>query len=229
MWLKRSKNFSITYKVSMGSLRIVIIGGGGHAKELIEIISSRSSYVIEGIIDEKFKAGEKILGIPVLGGDGLLEQYANSGNPISLALGVGAAKASDRRKMLYNRFKLLGFSFPAIVHNKAYVAKNVTLQDGVQIMSGAIVGPDTEIGENVVIYSGSIIGHDCKIASHAYLSPGTLLGGGVIVGEASFIGIGARVIQGVKIGNGVTVGAGAVVIKDVEDDKIVAGIPAKEI
>ena len=39
----------------------------------------------------------------------------------------------------------------------------------------------------------------------------------------------AVILPGVKIGNNVVVAAGAVVTKDVEDDSIVAGVPAVKI
>jgi acetyltransferase-like isoleucine patch superfamily enzyme len=50
----------------------------------------------------------------------------------------------------------------------------------------------------------------------------------VIIGAGALIGTGAQVLQYLKVGQGAIVGGGAVVTKDVDDEKLVVGIPAKE-
>lgn len=213
----------------MSENKVIIIGGGGHAKALMDSIFSAAFYKIEGILDASIRAGEKVLGVPVLGGDELLDRYINFKDKLFLALGVGAIKAGNRRKAIYERNKKRGFRFATVIHDKAYTAGSARINQGAQIMAGVTIGSDVKIGENTVVYSNCVVEHDSIIAPHAYLSPGVLLGGGVRIGEASFIGIGAKISQNVKIGRSATVGAGAVVIKDVEDGTVVAGIPAKEI
>jgi len=206
--------------------RIIILGGGGHAKVLIDSISSSDSYEIEGVLDKQLKKGEKVSDVPVLGGDKFLDTCKDAKNNFSLAIGIGSVRAFDKRRIIYERYKKQGFDFPIIIHSKAHIAKSVKCRVGTQIMAGSIISSDVEIGENVVIYSGVIIEHDCKIASHCYISPGALLAGRIQIGENSFIGMGARILQGVKIGNFVTVGAGAVVTKNIEDKNTVVGMPA---
>ena len=53
------------------------------------------------------------------------------------------------------------------------------------------------------------------------------LGGNVSIGQNSWIGIGSVIKQNIRIGSNVVIGAGSVVINDVEDNKIVYGVPAK--
>lgn len=209
----------------MKSKKIIVIGGGGHAKVLIDAILSMGNYEIGGILDGQLKVGEKVSGVPVIGGDELLNQLKG----VCLAVGVGTVKATDKRKTIYERYKRNGFEFPIIIHNNAYISKTAKQQDGVQVMAGAIINPEAEIGENTIINTGAIVEHECKIASHCHISLNAVLGGNVTVGECSHVGMGAHILQGIKIGNYVTVGAGAVVTKDVEDGKTVVGMPAKEI
>lgn len=207
----------------MKKKEIVIIGGGGHAKVLIDAILSSDAYRITGILDPALKKGAKVSGYDVLGGDGLL--FALKGK--YLALGVGTVRASGRRKAIYTANKKKGFEFPPIVHAKAYVAVTAKLGKGSQVLAGAVVNPGAAIGEDTIINTKAIIEHDCAVGPHSHIASGAILGGDVKVGAGSHVGMGARILQGVKIGRGVTVGAGAVVLKDVPDGKTVAGIPAR--
>lgn len=53
--------------------------------------------------------------------------------------------------------------------------------------------------------------------------------GKIIIGDNVNIGMNAMILPGVRIGNNSIIGAGAIVTKDVEDNTIVAGVPAKRI
>ena len=205
---------------------IVIIGGGGHAKVLIELIRTYNEYEIIGILDSQLKVKATVSEVPVLGGDALLPQLYTAGIK-NVCIGVGSVKANSKREMLYEKAKQLGFSVPYLLHPEAKVSKSVNLKEGVQVMMGAIVQTDSLIGENTIINTGSIIEHDCKIGKHILVCPGAVISGGCIVGSGSFIGAGATIIQGIKVGRNSIVGAGAVVINDIPDNTNVVGVPAK--
>lgn len=209
----------------MRDRRMVIIGAGGHAKVLIDAILSRGDYKIEGVLDDKLKAGEEVMGLPVIGGDEILERLKD----FYLAIGIGSVKATDKRKVIYDRYKKSGFEFPVIVHSNACVSKSSVLQDGVQVMAGAVINPGAKIGANTIINTGAIVEHDCDIGPHCHISLNAALAGRVSVGECCHVGMGANLLQEIKIGSNVTIGAGAVVTKDVEDGKTVVGVPAEDI
>lgn len=203
---------------------IVILGGGGHAKVLIDAILSAGSFRIKGILDPCLKKGSKVAGYPVLGPDKLLDGLKN----VLLVNGIGTIKACDKRKKIFEACKRKGFKFPEIVHPKTYISKTAKIREGAQILTGASVNTYAQIGEDSIINTRAIVEHDCKIGAHVHIASGAILGGAVRVGERSHIGMGAKVLQGVNIGRNATVGAGAVVTKDVGDGKTVVGIPARE-
>ena len=206
--------------------KIVLIGGGGLAKILLDIIKSFTEYEIVGILDSRFKVGHVIQGVSVLGSDDLLlKLYAN--NVKNACVAVGSIKAGNRRKTLYEKARHIGFAMPSLIHPQAIVSKSSEIQEGVCIMAGAIVQIGSSIGENVLIYSGAIVEHECQIRKNSHICPGVTLSGGCVIGENSYIGAGATIVQGIKIGKNVTVGAGSVVISDVPDDVTVKGVPAK--
>lgn len=208
----------------MKKKRLVFIGGGGHAKVLIDTAEACGRFRIEGILDPSIRKNRKVAGYPVLGSDSMLEGLKG----VSLVNGVGTVRASGKRKVAYERCKRMGFEFPVLVHPKAYITKTAKLEEGVQILAGAIVNSHASIGRDSIINTRAIIEHDCRIGPHVHVATGAILGGGVTVGECSHIGMGSRVLQGVRIGRRATVGAGAVVTRDVKDGKTVVGVPARE-
>lgn len=203
--------------------KMVVIGGGGHAKVVLDLICSTGLYEIKGILDPELKTGDTVLSYRVLGGDEFLKKQHGTFN---LAIGIGSTRATDKRRTVYEQYKDK-FEFPLLIHPCAVVSKGARISKGVQIMAGAIVRPDANVGENVIINTGAIVEHDCEIGAHSNVSLGAIVAGGCRIGKCSYIGMGSSVLQGIKIGDFVTVGAGAVVTKDIPDRKTVIGVPAK--
>jgi|TARA_Y100000031_G_scaffold47780_1_gene54520 UDP-perosamine 4-acetyltransferase len=207
--------------------RIVVLGGGGHARVLISLIRAVARYEISGILDPGLKKETMVVGIRVLGGNDLLSRQIKEG--ITLAcIGVGSVGDNSKRTILYKTVKETGFSVPCLIHPQAIVKENeVNISEGVQVMAGAIIQAGSLIKENTIINTGAIIEHDCVIGKHVHISSGAVISGGVTIGDSIFIGAGAKIIQGIKIGNNSVVAAGAVVISDVGDGLKVKGVPAE--
>ena len=55
---------------------IILIGGGGHCKSVIDVIEQESQFVIVGIVDKLELIGTDVLGYPVIGSDSDLENLA---------------------------------------------------------------------------------------------------------------------------------------------------------
>ena len=102
------------------------------------------------------------------------------------------------------------------------------------------IGRGTIIGDHVFLDGRDkiIIGNHVDVASqvlvynseHNLSDPNfTATKGEVVIEDYVFIGPRVTILPGVRIGKGAVVAAGAVVTKNVEDYKIVGGVPAKEI
>jgi sugar O-acyltransferase (sialic acid O-acetyltransferase NeuD family) len=206
--------------------KIVLVGGGGHARVLIELIRSMGRYEIIGVLDSKLKIGLSILGISVLGKDNLLSDLYNKGVK-NACIGVGSVNKNDKRKRLYEKVRKIGFNVPELVHPQSIVSNESKISEGVQVMAGAIIQTHTILNPNTIINTGAIVEHDCIIGKHVHICPGVVISGGCIIGDAAFIGAGATVIQGVKIGREALIGAGSVVVRDVPDGAVVKRVPPK--
>ncbi|HHU17969.1 MAG TPA: acetyltransferase [Clostridiales bacterium] len=207
--------------------KIVLVGGGGHCKVIIDIIRSIAEYEITGITG-KHNIGQGILGIPVIGDDEILKDLRNNGVDYAFIC-IGAIDNIQTREKIYYRLKEIGFKIPVLIHRHAIVSPYASIEEGTCVMPGAVVNPSAYIGKNCIINTSSVIEHDCVIEDNTHISPKSVLGGGVKVGKNSHIGIGSTIIQGIKIGNNVTIGAGAVVIDDIPDNSIAVGVPARVI
>jgi UDP-perosamine 4-acetyltransferase len=207
--------------------KIIVLGGGGHAKVLIEVIRLCKKYEIAGIVDRQLKPGVKVSGIPVIGDDSQLPGIFSAEGIGNACIGVGSIKDNSKRKALYEIVKQIGFSVPALIHPGAIVSAGSRVSEGAQLMANAVIQTDSFIGENTIINTGAIIEHDCSIGKHVHVCPAAVVTGGCNIGEGSFIGAGATVINGINIGKNVTIAAGSLVIHDVEDGATVKGVPAK--
>lgn len=208
------------------SLPVIILGAGGHAKVLIDVLHA-SRAVIAGIVDsEPALAGSSLLSVPVLGNDDILTDFSPS--EVQLVNALGSVGLPTKRRQLFERFKGMGYFFATVVHPSAVVALDVELGEGTQIMAGAVVQPGCCIGINSIINTCVSIDHDCIIGDHVHIAPGGTLSGGVKVGTGCHLGTGATVIQGIEIGKQSLVAAGAVVIRNVCVGAKVCGVPARE-
>jgi sugar O-acyltransferase (sialic acid O-acetyltransferase NeuD family) len=206
-------------------LPLIVIGGGGHAKVLISTLLLQQREVL-GFVDVKPSVGP-VLGVPRLGDDGAVQRH--SPKHVQLVNGIGSIGCTAARRSIYDRFRQANYIFANVIHPAAVIAPDVELEDGVQVMAGAVVQPGTRLGSDAIINTGARIDHDCVIESHAHVAPGAVLSGHVHVGSGSHIGAGACILQHIIVGARVTVGAGAVVLRDVPADVTVVGIPASRI
>jgi sugar O-acyltransferase (sialic acid O-acetyltransferase NeuD family) len=206
---------------------IIVLGGGGHAKGLIEILQGYGSVIIGCIVKEPMLEQQEILGVAVLGtDDSILLNYQT--DKIYLVNGIGTVGDSRRRQRIFDDFKKIGYSFINTIHPSAIISPFASLGEGVQIMAGAIIQASSVLGDNSILNTNASIDHDCTIGKHVHVSPGAVLCGNVSVGDGSHIGAGAVVIQGIEIGSLSVIGAGSVVINDVSDSTTVYGNPARK-
>lgn len=203
------------------------LGAGGHGAVVIEILRALGGWRVVGLLDTRAELwGTTVLGVPVLGDDGLLPGQYDSGVQHAF-VGLGSVADTRSRQRLYERARAAGFAVPLAVHPAATVSPSATLGQGVTVMAGAVVNAGARLGENVIVNTGAIVEHECVVGDHAHIATGARLAGGVEVGEGAHVGLGASLLQGVRIGRGAVVGAGAVVLRDVIDGAVVVGVPAR--
>ncbi|MFH2007636.1 MAG: NeuD/PglB/VioB family sugar acetyltransferase [bacterium] len=205
----------------------VILGGGGHALSVIDCILSAG--LVEGLVvldRDPARLGSRIAGVEVIGDDALLPSLFESGFD-QFIVGLGTIGVCTSRKRLFGLASSTGLRPLTIRDPTAHVSTLAFLAEGVQVLRGALVNAQADIGANAIINSGAIVEHDCRIGDHVHVASGAILAGGVSVGECTLIGAGSTVRQYVKVGKNAVVGAGAVVVADVPEGATVVGVPAR--
>jgi len=199
---------------------VIILGGGGHASVLIEILRLIDSDII-GIVDPFLEKGIKVKDITVIGSDDAVLDYPNS--EVVLVNALGPLPKKSTREALSTKFINLGYQFLTLIHPRAYVAPSARIEDGAQIMAGALVQAQSRIGRLSVVNSGAIIEHDCSIGDHAHIAPGAILCGGVQAAEGVFIGSGAVVLENTCLGANSILAAGVTLRKDLVENEVFYG------
>ncbi len=200
-------------------MRIVVIGGGGHAKVVIDSLQMAAVHEIVGILDETGPLGE-VLGVPVLGSDNLLSEMRSNHGVIGFVPAVGD---NILRRRLFDAAVSAGLEPVNAIHPTAVISRYATLGRGVALMAGVVLNADCQIGDNVIVNTGATVDHDVRVESDVHIAPGCHISGYVSIGRGTLIGTGSSVKDRVHIGERATIGAGAAVYRDVPNYATVVG------
>jgi sugar O-acyltransferase (sialic acid O-acetyltransferase NeuD family) len=207
--------------------KILLIGGGGHCKSVLDSLLLLDQDIDIGIIDKKEKIGEIILRIPVIGcDDDLIELYHQGYTEAFVTL--GSIGNPQNRIRLFNLIEKIGFNIPNIIDPSATISKHVKLKKGIFIGKNSVINIGSFIGNGAIINTSSTIEHDCSIGDFVHIAPGSVLCGEVKVGDYTHIGAGSVIKQQARIGTNTIIGMGGVVLHDISDNVVAFGNPCEE-
>ena len=205
-----------------GLAPVVVVGAGGHAKVVIELIRAEGLYDVVALLDAD-ATPRRVLGVEVVGDDDALPRLRADGMANAfIALGGNAL-----RLKVAGRARGLGFDLVNAVSPAAVISPTARLGVGVAVMAGAVINAEARIEDLAIVNTNASIDHDCVLGEACHVAPGCALAGGVTVGRLAFLGIGTVAIPGVKIGEGAELGAGACVVKDIPAGVLARGVPAR--
>jgi len=165
---------------------ILLIGGGGHCKSVIDVIEQEGKYKIAGIIDKKELMGQEVLGYNVIGCDDDLKKLFTKYKYALVT--VGQIKSNHLRIKLFTLLKEIGYELPVVISPLAYVSKHAKIEEGTVVFHHALVNAGAKVGINCIVNSKALIEHDATIEDHCHISTATVINGGVVVKENTFVG-----------------------------------------
>ncbi len=205
---------------------LLLIGGGGHCKSVIDTLLGSGSYDRIGIVEKKGCAGNSVQGIEVVGCDDDLAGLYDEGFRDAF-ITLGSVGDTGIRRKLYDNLINNRFNIISIIDRSAIVSENASIEEGVFVGKGAIVNAGSVIKKCAIINTGAIVEHDCVIGDFSHVSSGAVLCGQVNIGSDVHVGAGSVVRQQIQIGDRCLIGAGSVIVKNIECDKKVYGNPGR--
>lgn len=205
----------------MSLRRVILIGAGGHAKVIADILKKDRTMDIVGCTDNN--PGSDLLGIPILGDDSILPELYDQG----IRHAFVAVGDNRLRSLLAQKVTRIGFELVNAMSPHAYVADSVELGNGIAVMAGAVIHAEARIGDCTIINTQASVDHECVIGEGCHIAPGSTLSGNVTVGSGTFLGTGTKVIDGIRIGAWSMIGAGSIVVRDLPDGCLAMGVPAR--
>lgn len=205
---------------------LILIGGGGHCRSVIDSIKSTNKFNIVGILDIKDNIGKYVDEVEIIGCDEDINLIHKRGIKNAF-ITIGSIGNTYIRENLYKKIRFIGFNFPIIKDSSAIVSSNSFIGEGTFIGKGSIINSGTYIGKNCIINTGSILEHNCNIGDFVHISPGSVLSGDVKIGDKTHIGVNSTIIQGINIGKNCIIGGGSVVVKNIDENVKAYGNPCK--
>lgn len=201
--------------------KVVIIGAGGHAKVIADIIEKSGDEIV-GFLDDNKKIGTTIINEYKVIGD-LNNRFTMAVTKENLEFIIAIGDNKKREEISHSP----NLKFYTAIHPSAQIGLDVEIQEGTVIMANACINSSAKIGKHCIINTGAIIEHDNIIEDFVHISPNVALGGTVKIGKSTHVGIGSTIKNNITICENCKIGAGAVVVKDIEKEGTYIGVPAR--
>lgn len=201
---------------------LILVGGGGHCKSVIEAAESTGAR-IAGILDTAENVGKKVLGYNIIGTDDLIPEWVDRAD---FLVTVGHIKDASVRIKLHHKIRTAGGHLATLVASTAHVSKYAVIGEGSVIMHQAMVNADAKIGMGCIINTFANIEHDAVIGDYCHISTGAMVNGNCVVGEGTFLGSQSVMVNGVSVTGGCVIAAGAMVRKNILRKGVYSDNPA---
>ena len=205
------------------SRKLLLIGGGGHCRSVLDSVIAAGIYDEIGIIDQEEGV---FYGASVIGTDDDIPVLMKEGWR-SAVITVGSIGNTATRRRLYEMAKRLGLELPSVIDPSAVIARDAVIQEGCFVGKRAIINSGAVLGVCSIVNTGSIIEHECEIGAFSHISPGAVLCGQVKIGQDAHVGAGSVIRQQATVGEGALIGAGSVVVTDLPAGVKAFGNPCK--
>ena len=206
----------------MEQKNLILVGGGGHCKSVIDVAES-AGYNILGILDMPEDVGKPVLNYKVIGTDNEIPLYVDKAE---FVISVGFIKNPATRIKLYDKVKEAGGKLATVIASTAHVSKYSTIGEGTVVMHQAFINAGAHIGANCIINTFCNVEHDAQIGDQCHISTGTMVNGDCKIGDRCFIGSQSVLANGIELGDDIIVGAASFVMQNTMKKGIYFGNPA---
>jgi sugar O-acyltransferase (sialic acid O-acetyltransferase NeuD family) len=211
--------------------RLLIVGTGGYAKEVAQIVRridpdcdtwNPISYVAMSAAE---KGNAHLFGRVDYCDDELFSENLTADCIIALGEPQVRLRAAFRYRQAPN------LVFPNLIDPSVDLDRDlVSLGKGNVVHRGVLMTCGITIGDFNLFNKACVVSHDVKLGSFNTVQPAAVLLSYSRLGDQCLIGAGARVLPKVTLADRTTLGAGAVLLGDIAGaGQVFVGIPAKKL
>ena len=177
--------------------RLIIVGAGGFGKVVLEHTIKNYDCVF---VDDGIDIGTNIYGCAVIGRTADLKGLYNSYKNLIVAIGNNKV-----RENIYRIAAEIGYKFPNIICDSAYISPFCKIGVGCIILNHAVVQNNAAIGNGFILNPGVEIHHESVVENNVLIYTNSVIRTGAHIGSRAWIG------STLTIGNGVNIPADEIV------------------
>lgn len=201
--------------------RLVIVGGGEGAVQILDAISKIPGQQAVAIVDDNpALKGRSVAGVPVVGPvDGaavkqMIEQNQADGVVISVSTSI------PFRQRVFDEWTRLGIPFANVIHPSAQVGINAAIGTGNVILAFCQLGPCATVGNNNFLSAYCSIEHHSTLGNHCSFGPGVITSSRANIGDRTRFGTGIFIEPHITIGHDSVIGSGCILWSDVPAESV---------
>ncbi len=196
--------------------KILLIGGGGFAREVAEI-ANLNGFSVCGYIDIKDCKAPW----PYWGNFEVIAKRRNDFDIVAMGISAVNRVSLMRRMRIIEEIRLLEIPIQTLFSPHAIISAGVEVGEGSVICHSAVLSINCKVGAFSILNIGAILGHDAIIATNVIMSPKSMVAGSSWVSDNCFLGSGVIILENITVGSGVIIGSGSVVHRDIKENSIV--------
>lgn len=201
--------------------RLVIVGGGEGAVQILDAISKIPTQQAVAIVDDNpTLQGRSVAGVPVVGPvdaarvKQMIEQNQADGVVISVSTSI------PFRQRIFDEWSALGIPFANVIHPSVQVGINVALGAGNVILAFCQLGPCATVGNNNFLSAYCSIEHHSTLGNHCSFGPGVITSSRANIGDRARFGTGIFIEPHITIGHDSVIGSGCILWNDVPPESV---------
>ena len=144
--------------------KIIILGAGGFAKTIADILQQNKIYNQICFLDDT-KTGENIIGKC---SDYI--KFKNESTDMYPAFGN-----NEIRSKWFKTLQQENINIPIIIHNSAYISPTVKIEIGTVVLPKAIINTNCVVKQGCIVNCGAIIDHDCVLEEFVHVCIGAMV------------------------------------------------------
>jgi sugar O-acyltransferase (sialic acid O-acetyltransferase NeuD family) len=203
-----------------GCKRLVIIGAGLGATQVLDILEHDEAQQAVAIVDDdRSRFGSLVDGVPVVGGMARALQLFRDGALDAAVISISTSVPVRTR--LRGLCEEAGLPLANAIDPTARLTRGVQLGAGNVICANCHFGVETVIGDNNFISAYNSFDHHNELGNDISTGPGVMTSGLVTIGDRCRFGTGVFVEPHVTVGAGAQIASGAVIVGSIPPDHAV--------